>query len=261
MILAGGQRLREHVNLLTMNVVVFDVDGTICFDGVSIEPAIASALSRLRRRSRIVFASARPIRDLLPVLPDEFHDDTLIGGNGAFSRDRGDLQVLGIAHEDRQMLDKIIDEYQLPVLIDGDWDYSFTGDEAHRIFRQLDAGRLASNVGRDQIETYSKVVLFTTDPDVLRRLADSQLSFNVHPEEGIVDIAPSGITKHQAVNRLGIADGSYVAFGNDANDEQLLRHAARSYRVGSHPALAFADRSLTPEAVPVAIDELARSGW
>ena len=30
----------------------------------------------------VIFASARPIRDLIPVIP-EFADDTLIGGNGS----------------------------------------------------------------------------------------------------------------------------------------------------------------------------------
>ncbi|MYW95799.1 HAD-IIB family hydrolase [Amycolatopsis rubida] len=236
--------------------VVFDVDGTICFDGVSIAPAIAEALSALRGRFRLVFASARPIRDLLPVLPAEFHDETLVGGNGAFSRSDGELQVLGIAREDRRVLDRIIDEHDLKVLIDGDWDYAYTGDEAHKIFRQLDAGKLASNVSREQIERYSKVVLFTSRPDVLRRLRETGLSISVHPEEGIVDVAPSGITKHHALVRLGIAESGYTAFGNDANDERMLREATTSYCVGRHPALAFADRHLAPEAVPRAIRDL-----
>ncbi|MFE0414855.1 HAD hydrolase family protein [Streptomyces tendae] len=238
--------------------VVFDVDGTICFDGRSIPTAITEALRDLRARHRPVFASARPIRDLLPVLPPEFHDETLIGGNGAFSRDRGTLRVLGIAHEDRLVLDGIIDRYGLKVLIDGDWDYCYTGDEAHRIFRQLDAGRLASNVPREQIAQYSKAVVFTTDPEVLRRLGETRLSLNVHPDEGIVDIAPSGITKHHALGGLGLADRGYIAFGNDANDERMLRHAKVSYRVGTHPALAFADHHLTPDTVHQAIRDLAR---
>jgi HAD superfamily hydrolase (TIGR01484 family) len=240
--------------------VVFDVDGTICFDGRAIPPAIVEALKSLQRHHSLVFASARPIRDLLPVLPAEFHEETLIGGNGAFSRDRGDLKVLGIAHEDRLVLDSIIDEHGLKVLIDGDWDYAYTGDEAHKIFRQLDAGRLASNVPRERIAQYSKVVLFTSDPHVLHRLERTGLSLNVHPAEGIVDIAPSGVTKHHALVKLGIADGSYVAFGNDANDERMLRHAKTSYCVGAHPALAFADHHVTADTVHHAIRTLTSVG-
>ena len=234
-------------------MVVFDVDGTICFDGRTIGPDIVDALRSLRERCDLVFASARPIRDLLPVLPAALHDAILIGGNGAFSQVEGELTVLGIDRADRLLIDRLIDEHGLAVLIDGDWDYSFTGDEAHRIFRQLDAGRLASNIPREQIEQYSKVVLFATDPLIEDELRRSPLSINVHPDEGIIDIAPSGITKHHALGRLGIADGGYVAFGNDANDELMLRHARTSYCVGAHPALSFADHHLSPGGVAYAI--------
>jgi HAD superfamily hydrolase (TIGR01484 family) len=238
------------------NVAVFDVDGTICFDGVSLDAEIVDALSSLMRQWRLVFASARPIRDLLPVLPPQFHQASLIGGNGAFCRADGTLEVLGIADQDRRLIDRLIDKHDLRVLIDGDWNYAYTGDAAHRIFRQLDAGRLAANVARHEIPQYSKVVLFTNDPAIVNRLRDAGLSVTVHPDEGIVDIAPSGITKHQALGRLGIPDRAYWAFGNDANDEPLLRHARASYCVGNHPALRFADHHLTRDAVAPAIRAL-----
>ena len=62
---------------------IFDIDGTICFDGCSIDPSIKQRLFKLRQANHnVMFASARPIRDLLPVIP-EFADDTLIGGNGS----------------------------------------------------------------------------------------------------------------------------------------------------------------------------------
>ncbi len=236
---------------------MFDVDGTICFDGQTIEAPIVEALRRLRERTRLVFASARPIRDLLPVLPGDLHDTALIGGNGAFSRVDGELQVLGLSDADRAAIDDILDAHQIGALIDGDWDYSFTGDEQHQIFRQLDAGGLAHNVDRSQIETYSKVALFTTDAAVVDALSTIGLAFSIHPDQGFIDVAPSGITKHHALNRLGIEDGSYVAFGNDANDVPMLEHAARSYCVGKHPALENADHHIGPEDVAPAILDLA----
>ncbi|MEJ6014211.1 HAD-IIB family hydrolase [Corynebacterium sp. H127] len=242
-----------------MDAVVFDVDGTICFNGTSVSPEIVTALRSLREQVRVVFASARPIRDLLPVLPEDLHDCALIGGNGAFLRDGGQLTVLGIAREERQALDAIIEEHGLRVLVDGDWDYSFSGDSSHRIFRQLDAGRLAKNVARDQIATYSKVVLFTEDSAVIEELGRTSLSFTVHPDESIIDIAPAGITKHDAIGRLGIADRRYVAFGNDANDVLMLERAGVSYCVGNHDALDFADHHLAVEDVAHAIQRLAIS--
>ena len=44
---------------------------------------LSKRLFKLRQANHnVIFASARPIRDLLPVIP-EFADDTLIGGNGS----------------------------------------------------------------------------------------------------------------------------------------------------------------------------------
>lgn len=240
-----------------MSSVIFDVDGTICFDGRSIAPDITDALTRLAARATVVFASARPIRDLLPVLPEHFHAAPLIGGNGAFTRHGETLDVLGLEPTERRRLDELIDAHDLSYLIDGPWNYAYTGDPAHRIFRQLDAGGLASNIDRAEIEQYAKVVLFTEDPELLGLVAALPLHANVHPDQGIVDLAPAGITKHHAVVRLGIADDGYIAFGNDRNDVELLRNARVSYRVGDHEALGFADHHIAREDVAAAIDDLA----
>ena len=62
---------------------IFDIDGTICFDGNHIDQSIKNRLMQLNDENhKVIFASARPIRDLLPVIP-EFADYNLIGGNGS----------------------------------------------------------------------------------------------------------------------------------------------------------------------------------
>ena len=63
---------------------VFDIDGTLCFDGRLIDQTIIDTLLQLQHDGHeLIFASARPIRGLLPVLPSVFHRHTLIGANGA----------------------------------------------------------------------------------------------------------------------------------------------------------------------------------
>lgn len=228
---------------------VFDIDGTICFNGQSIDEEILSALRELRHRTEIVFASARPIRDLLPVLPSDFHDVTLIGGNGAFTRRAGTFEVSGFTDTQRTAIDAAIIEHGVSYLIDGEWDYAFNGPEEHQIFRQLDAGNLASNVDKQTLRTYSKVVLFTSSPQIIDHVKCLGFAVNVHAHENIVDIAPAGINKFQALKRLRVSDSEYVGFGNDSNDEQMLREANVSYRVGDHPSLSFTDRQIAPEQV------------
>ncbi|WP_317914320.1 HAD hydrolase family protein [Carnobacterium maltaromaticum] len=51
---------------------VFDLDGTICFNGGPVSPRMMNYLKELSVDHEIIFASARPIRDLLPVIDPYF---------------------------------------------------------------------------------------------------------------------------------------------------------------------------------------------
>lgn len=78
---------------------IFDIDGTICFDGCSIDSSIKQRLFKLRQANHnVILASARPIRDLLPVIP-EFADDTLIGGNGSIISKNGQIEIVSVINE------------------------------------------------------------------------------------------------------------------------------------------------------------------
>ncbi|MFJ4670586.1 HAD family hydrolase [Kitasatospora purpeofusca] len=69
---------------LHARTVVFDIDGTLCFDGRTIDRRILAAIDACERAGRrLVSASARPVRDVLPVLDGAFPAATLIGGNGS----------------------------------------------------------------------------------------------------------------------------------------------------------------------------------
>ncbi|QJD82706.1 HAD hydrolase family protein [Cohnella herbarum] len=72
--------------------IVFDLDGTICFKGKPLTKMMINALDRLAEEGfEIIFASARPIRDLLPVIPLHMHHYPMVGGNGAFVATGGNI--------------------------------------------------------------------------------------------------------------------------------------------------------------------------
>ncbi|HDD6800561.1 TPA: HAD hydrolase family protein [Staphylococcus aureus] len=85
---------------------VFDIDGTLCFDGRLIDQTIIDTLLQLQHDGHeLIFASARPIRDLLPVLPSVFHQHTLIGANGAMiSQQSNILDELNKYHQELEMI-------------------------------------------------------------------------------------------------------------------------------------------------------------
>ncbi|MER8056207.1 MULTISPECIES: HAD family hydrolase [unclassified Streptomyces] len=246
----------------SVRTTVFDVDGTLCFDGRTIDGRIRAAIESCERAGHhLVFASARPVRDLLPVLGGAFPAATLIGGNGSLVSVGGEVRARA-AFEPGDLAKLLIeaDRYRAGYLADGPWDYAYTGPAGHPVLGRVDQGRLARRV---ELAGLARVVKFlvveATDMPALAE-AGRVLGMTVHHhlDEAIIDFAPGTTNKWEALTSLGI--DRYDAFGNDINDLDLLRHAHHSVRVGAHPALdGIARVTVAPDpgAVAAEISRLA----
>lgn len=248
---------------------VFDLDGTIIFRGKPICAEIAEALARLEAQGHeVVFASARPIRDMLPVLDERFHRHLLIGGNGSLvARDGRMLHAETFEAEPLSRLLQTVADCGCTYLIDGEWDYAYTGRADHPILNNLDPHKLAKNVPVEQLDPIVKICLLSVEKETeLRaRLAELDVVIHEHRNEDILDINPPGIHKWSALQKSGIAAGSFVAFGNDANDISMFRHARHAVMVGHHPDLApYAGESIPPgderETVAAIVEKLSELG-
>lgn len=218
---------------------IFDLDGTICFKGKPLSPAITRALHQLEEAGhRIVFASARPIRDMLPVLPKPFHNGTLIGGNGALISENGTItfsQAFSPAIVESLM--STLHEHQATYLIDGEWDYSYTGRTDYPILTNLDPHRLAKNIPVSEHPSIVKLLILssTEKESLLETLGEMDIILHLHAQEDVIDCSPKGIHKRAALSHLNITD--YIAFGNDANDITMIEGARHAVMIGDHQAL------------------------
>ncbi|MFB7470511.1 HAD hydrolase family protein [Kitasatospora sp. NPDC056184] len=244
---------------------VFDIDGTLCFDGRTIDRRILAAVEACERAGhQLVFASARPVRDLLPVLDGAFPAATLIGGNGSLVSVGG--RVRARAAFDAGDLGELLVEaerFRAGYLADGPWDYAYTGPADHPILGRVDQGRLARRV--DLADLPAVVKFLVVDATDLAALAEAGrvlgMTVNHHVDESIADFAPGTTNKWEALAALGIEE--YNAFGNDVNDLDLLRNARHAVRVGTHPGLdGVAGVTVAPEpgAVAEEILRLAAAG-
>ncbi|MFI2606568.1 HAD hydrolase family protein [Kitasatospora sp. NPDC018619] len=242
--------------------MVFDIDGTLCFDGRTIDRRILDALDACERAGhQLVFASARPVRDLLPVLGGAFPAATLIGGNGSLVSVDGRVRArASFEAEGFQRLMAEAERFRAGFLADGPWDYAYTGPADHPILGRVDQGGLARRVELAELPAVVKfLVVHATDPGALAEAGRALgMTVNHHLDEAIVDFAPGTTNKWEALVSLGI--DAYDAFGNDVNDLDLLRNARHSVRVGSHPGLEGVARvsvAAEPEAVAAEIARLA----
>ncbi|MFF2479614.1 HAD-IIB family hydrolase [Paenibacillus sp. NPDC058071] len=220
---------------------VFDLDGTICFQGKPLSEQIVGVLDQLALEGHeVIFASARPIRDLLPVLPSHMHQAPMVGGNGGFVYKSGGY--VASFQLETAVADRIVDllnEYAAEHLIDSLWNYSYSGDPEHPIRKNLDPKYRAKNVRIEELEEIVKVVVLSSR-DQLKLLSELEklpVKMYKHGTEDIIDISPAGINKWSGLQALGLQPGEYIAFGNDANDIPMFQHALRSVCVGDHAEL------------------------
>ncbi|MFJ7186171.1 HAD-IIB family hydrolase [Lysinibacillus xylanilyticus] len=242
---------------------VFDLDGTICFKGQPLSKGITNALEAcIENGHEIIFASARPIRDLLPVLPETMRKFSMVGGNGAFVARNGEtVEVTAFAGEIVEEIQNIISAFQLQYLVDGDWDYAYTGSEAHPIYQNLDPLKLAKNVSLHELKDIVKIVLFPGEQhkEILAELQKLPISLYEHSAENIVDMSPNGIDKWNGLTKLGIAEDDFIAFGNDSNDASMFVKAKESVCVGEHKVRELASLQVPSDeaAVIVMLDALS----
>lgn len=239
-----------------MEAVVFDVDGTLSFNGQVIEAPIVAAIRRLQARGkRVIFASARPIRDLLPIIP-AFTDQLLIGANGALVANQGQVQIMApLSSSHLKQLTAMIDRYQLDYVVDSEWDYAARVTTDNLILRQLDPAHLAQKQELSMITSAIKIILLniplTHLADLTTSLQDqSGLTVIAHTGEANLDITAAGINKATTLARLGIR--KYAAFGNDQNDLAMLAQAQLSIWVTSKPALVDLGRTMMIQCAPTA---------
>ncbi|WP_256758168.1 HAD-IIB family hydrolase [Cohnella sp. WQ 127256] len=231
---------------------VFDLDGTICFKGKPVTEKILIALEALQSKgNNVIFASARPIRDMLPVLDQRFHTYTLIGGNGSLISQNGKL-THSTSFSDDQMnsIKALLSDYEVTYLIDGEWDYSYTGSQDHPILNNVDPAKLAKMVDLDTHKSIVKILILSANnmEELAEKLFRLDVVIHKHKHENLVDISPKNIDKWTALSKIKIEKENYLAFGNDANDLTMFLNAAHSVMIGYHEELAkYATESISFE--------------
>lgn len=236
---------------------VFDIDGTVCFDGRTIDESICLAFDEIvKANHEIIFASARPIRDLIPVLPDRFRHGSMVGGNGTFIFERGKIQVEYFKDDLLKQLLDCIQSNQLTYLADSDWDYAYTGETSHPIYRNIDKTS-AKNRDITELQTICKLVLFHPTEQVLQELSQLPVTTVQYKNENAIDISPQGVNKVSGLLKLNV--DQFIAFGNDSNDQCLFENAIHSVCIGDNDVKRYATETTNREGIPATVRRIIKS--
>ncbi|MDK1313451.1 HAD-IIB family hydrolase [Pseudoalteromonas ardens] len=217
---------------------VFDLDGTTVFHAQRMHDDIKEGLLALERQGgQLYFATARPLRDTLPVLPECFWHHPIIGCNGAmFSQNKA---VVNAHCFDPMQITTVLnwlDNHEIAYLFDGHWQYAIS-DKPHHFHQHV--AELGIPPGCNQALRHEPIVkllvLEDQHHDQVKHMCEQTLShFEVYHHNGhhCFDLVPERSNKLTALLDLGLNMQQTMCFGNDVNDIAMLEAARQAYVVG-----------------------------
>lgn len=196
----------------------------------------------------LAFASARPVRDILPLLPPKLARSQLIGGNGTMVyQNEQPVYLKTLPTDASATIIDYINKNNLDYMIDEAWNYSFYGTQLAELKKKVDVLGTARNLRLAEITAPVKILVanFRDEAEVRRDLAHLTIDTISYPEENCLDLLSKGVNKASALRHV-FGDSDYVAFGNDLNDLEMLAAASYSVCVGDSVAVkAVADKSIS----------------
>lgn len=230
---------------------VFDIDGTICFDGHTLSDEIRAVLATAGDYGhQVIFATARSYRDCLGILGEELKNHLVIALNGGVAYQDG--HVLAEKNIDSASYKALIhwcEEANLPYFVDGNFHYAVVRPDKIPFISTVDPLKKAEQRSWQELEHPIKMVIYMGDheelvEDLMRDIEALQtVYFSYHEEEKCFYIQPEDVHKATAVEAL--CGNDIIAFGNDKNDKELFKHALYAIQIGNYQPLSrYADEQL-----------------
>lgn len=232
---------------------VFDIDGTLSFDGHTISQEITEVLTQLSQKHKVIFASARPIRDMMHIIPQSITSNIWIGGNGSFLKQDDCINPKIINDDYIEIIYDEIKKHDYDYMIDSEFDYSFKGDTNLQLYKSINK-EVALNKDIEDLNPVCKIVIFSPNDSTVTMLESLDLSIIRHGREDLIDISPENCSKDKALQELNILD--YVAFGNDANDLGMFKNALESYCVDESEYSKYATHTIKRDEIAHTISSL-----
>ncbi|MFC3928947.1 HAD-IIB family hydrolase [Streptococcus caprae] len=230
---------------------VFDLDGTLCFDGHHLHEEILAVLNQAANYGHeVVFASARSYRDCVGVLGESLKNNLVIALNGGLAYQNG--HVIFARHLQEQAFHTALSwcrQYNLPFFVDDTFNYATEISHKMPFISTVDPLKIAEQIPVSQLTNPIKLVIYLGDyEELVEDICDDleslgQLGVSYHAHEKCLYINPYETNKATTVEELIGED--FVTFGNDKNDKQLFKDALYAVQVGDYkPLTKYADEQI-----------------
>lgn len=230
-----------------LGLVASDIDGTLLLNWEPISTATIDAIHRCQDAGiPFVLVTGRPMRWLAPIAEQIPDLGRVVCVNGAVVYDIASQSVVDAHTIDAQSLTEIIAavrvdhpeaRFAYETLNGGFIDQDFVPGRPREARIIDDVSELA---GEDVVKVL--VRLATSDSQAMHDLIDPLVDGTCHasfsePDNGLVELAPFGITKAKTLedlcDHLGVGRSQVMAFGDMPNDIEMLSWAGHGVAMGN----------------------------
>ena len=230
-----------------LGLVASDIDGTLLVDWKPISAATIDAIHRCQESGiPFVLVTGRPIRWLAPIAEQIPDLGRVVCLNGAVVYDIASQSVVDAHSIDAATIAEITSavradhpeaRFAYETLTGGFIDREFVSQRPRE-------ARVIDDVSELDGQEVVKVLvrLDTSDSQAMHDLIDPLVEGTCHasfsePDNGLVELAPAGITKAKTLSdlcgHLGVAQSQVMAFGDMPNDIEMLSWAGHGVAMGN----------------------------
>lgn len=225
--------------------VFFDIDGTLWDQHMNIAPSTIEAVRKLRENGHYAFiCSGRSRANICSPKLLDIGFDGVVAACGAHIDFHKEIeyQVLWSEEQITHALN-VLEKHQTPAVLEGpDYVYVNEGDfleDPYVIFLREELGEHLKDIPKDHGEIVINKMSFVAEHvDTEQLISDMGDAFDVVVHEGgIVEMNLAGVTKATGIRRvcemLDIPLEHTYAFGDSANDLEMLSYVAHSVAMGN----------------------------
>ena len=239
------------------NLFVFDLDGTIIMNNEKINPLICQALRELHKNGeKVVFATSRSLRGVKGVLPVQLLKFPLILCNGAFAVVNSKLFSAGVIPKgEYERIVYFLNKKRIPFYLEmGNELFIPTGvehDFLTLLKQEAEGEKIVHELSEIKSSVYKIGIVQSVGADELKKIEDISGKIKIYQHtDKTVDIIPLNCSKWKMLQELKLSQNrkKVIAFGNDTNDIEMIKHADIGVAVCS------SNKELSDEAVMKVLD-------
>lgn len=213
-----------------IKLYAFDLDGTLLNSNKKISLDMLNMLGKIKEDNNIlVFATARPPRDTLKLIPKEFHNEYIICYNGGFIKKGKQIIKSNVIDKDQieNIINLLIENNLNNICLEiEDKLYSnfkvedYFGNTAYQIvdFKSMDKSKVSKIIVCDN----------NISNKIINKLPKSCVGI-ITDDKSLLQIMESNVSKWNSISyimdNLDISKEDVISFGNDNNDIDMIKNS------------------------------------